>query len=39
MLRRSSGSSGPSNLVNTVNQSTGISENQLEVIGHGSGYR
>ncbi|XP_043799513.1 FHIP family protein AAEL005291-like isoform X5 [Apis laboriosa] len=39
MLRRSSGSSGPSSLVNTINQSTGISENQLEVIGHGSGYR
>ncbi|XP_068984854.1 FHIP family protein AGAP011705-like isoform X1 [Bombus flavifrons] len=39
MLRRSSGSSGPSSLNNTVNQSTGISENQLEAIGHGSGYR
>lgn len=39
MLKRSSGSSGPSSLNNTVNQSTGISENQLEAIGHGSGYR
>ncbi|XP_071871462.1 FHIP family protein AGAP011705 isoform X2 [Bombus fervidus] len=39
MLRRSSGSSGPGSLNNTVNQSTGISENQLEAIGHGSGYR
>ncbi|XP_043587685.1 FHIP family protein AAEL005291-like isoform X3 [Bombus pyrosoma] len=39
MLKRSSGSSGPSSLNNTINQSTGISENQLEAIGHGSGYR
>ncbi|CAD1476528.1 unnamed protein product, partial [Heterotrigona itama] len=39
MLKRSSGSSGPSSLINTVNQSTGMSENQLEAIGHGSGYR
>ncbi|XP_017761750.1 PREDICTED: UPF0518 protein AAEL005291-like isoform X2 [Eufriesea mexicana] len=39
MLRRSSGNSGPSSLINTTNQSTGISENQLEAIGHGSGYR
>ncbi|KAK9304464.1 hypothetical protein QLX08_004227 [Tetragonisca angustula] len=40
MLKRSSGSSGPSSLINTINQSTGgMSENQLEAIGHGSGYR
>ncbi|XP_076761378.1 FHIP family protein AGAP011705 isoform X2 [Xylocopa sonorina] len=39
MLRRSSGSSGPNNLINTVNQSTSISENQLETMGHGSRYR
>ncbi|KOX70165.1 hypothetical protein WN51_04905 [Melipona quadrifasciata] len=37
MLKRSSGSSGPSSLINTINQSTGMSENQS--IGHGSGYR
>ncbi|XP_076182942.1 FHIP family protein AGAP011705 isoform X2 [Ptiloglossa arizonensis] len=39
MLRRSSGSSGSSSLISTINQSTGMSENQLEAIGHGSGYR
>ncbi|XP_043506582.1 FHIP family protein AAEL005291 isoform X4 [Frieseomelitta varia] len=39
MLKRSSGSSGSSSLINTINQSTGMSENQLEAIGHGSGYR
>ncbi|CAL7938655.1 unnamed protein product [Xylocopa violacea] len=39
MLRRSSGSSGPNNSINTVNQSTSISENQLEMVGHGSIYR
>ncbi|CAK9811492.1 FHIP family protein AAEL005291 [Anthophora plagiata] len=39
MLRRSSGNSGPSSSINTVHQSAGISENQLEAIGHSSGYR
>ncbi|XP_076624713.1 FHIP family protein AGAP011705 isoform X2 [Colletes latitarsis] len=39
MLRRSSGSSGSSSLIGTINQPTGMSENQLEAIGHGSGYR
>ncbi|XP_012150405.1 FHIP family protein AGAP011705 isoform X2 [Megachile rotundata] len=38
MLRRSSGSSGPSSLIN-VNQSPSLSENQLEAIAHSSGYR
>ncbi|XP_043251175.1 FHIP family protein AAEL005291 isoform X2 [Colletes gigas] len=39
MLRRSSGSSGSNSLIGTINQPTGMSENQLEAIGHGSGYR
>ncbi|KAG7203737.1 hypothetical protein KM043_013764 [Ampulex compressa] len=39
MLRRSSSSSGPSSLSNIVHQPSGTSENQLEVIGHCSGYR
>ncbi|XP_029053670.2 FHIP family protein AAEL005291 isoform X2 [Osmia bicornis bicornis] len=38
MLRKSSGSSGPSSLIN-LNQSPSVSENQLEAIGHSSGYR
>ncbi|XP_076231209.1 FHIP family protein AGAP011705 isoform X2 [Calliopsis andreniformis] len=39
MLKRSSGNSGSNSLLSTPNQSTSISENQLEAIGHGSGYR
>ncbi|XP_053985299.1 FHIP family protein AAEL005291 isoform X2 [Hylaeus volcanicus] len=40
MLRRSSGGgSGSSSLIGTINQPTGMPENQLEAIGHGSGYR
>lgn len=39
MLRRSSNNSGSSSLGSTVNQPTGVSEEQLETIGHGSGYR
>ncbi|KOC65034.1 UPF0518 protein [Habropoda laboriosa] len=39
MLRRSSSNSGPSSSINTVHQSAGMSENQLEAIGHSSGYR
>ncbi|XP_015429296.1 PREDICTED: UPF0518 protein AAEL005291 [Dufourea novaeangliae] len=39
MLRRSSVNSGTSSLVNTNNQPTGVSEDQLEAIAHGSRYR
>ncbi|XP_017888480.1 UPF0518 protein AAEL005291 isoform X2 [Ceratina calcarata] len=39
MLRRSSASSSPSNSINILNQPSGISERQLEAVGHGSGYR
>ncbi|XP_031841804.1 FHIP family protein AGAP011705 isoform X2 [Nomia melanderi] len=39
MLRRSSNNSGSSSLSSTVNQPTGVSEEQLEATGHGSGYR
>nr|XP_033329424.1 UPF0518 protein AAEL005291 isoform X1 [Megalopta genalis] len=40
MLRRTSVNSGPSSLVSaTTNQPTGALEDQLEAIGHGSGYR
>ncbi|XP_076644393.1 FHIP family protein AGAP011705 isoform X2 [Halictus rubicundus] len=39
MLRRSSGNPGPGSLVSAINQPAGASEDQLEVIGHSSGYR
>ncbi|XP_076681718.1 FHIP family protein AGAP011705 isoform X2 [Andrena cerasifolii] len=39
MLRRSSGNSGSSSLIGITNQSPGASENQLEAIRRGSGYR
>lgn len=39
MLRRSSGSFSPSSLTSSISQPSSISENQLEAIRHGSGYR
>ncbi|XP_076294219.1 FHIP family protein AGAP011705 isoform X2 [Lasioglossum baleicum] len=39
MLRRSSGISGPGSLISAINQPIGASEDQLEAVGHSSGYR
>ncbi|KAK2584278.1 hypothetical protein KPH14_006680 [Odynerus spinipes] len=39
MFRRSSNTSGSVNLTNSISQPSSISENQLESVGHGTGYR